>query len=413
MKQAILANLNDPVQLEKLYRADRSSFRRAFAALYPEMKDSTLMSFWNARLNFQGQPATLPGSKDLVFVVIVSLIAGCIAKLPALLGLNEELFYLKNAGFIVAPALAACFAWKNKLSASKITSIAGVLLTCALFINLLPGTTATDTLVLSCMHLPIILWAAVGTSFTGETNSGAKRLDYLSYNGDLVVITTLIGIAGAILSAITIGLFSLIGFRIEEFYFQNIVLFALPAAPIAGTYLIQTNPQLVGRISPVIARIFSPLVLLMLAAYLAAIIYSGKNPYNNRDFLAIFNALLIGVMALIFFSVAGTAKSGKSRSSAWVLFLLSLLTIIVNGVALSAIVLRISEWGITPNRAAVLGANLLILANLLMVTVQLYKAASRRSATASVEAAIVRYLPVYVAWAAIVTFLFPFLFGSK
>ncbi|UJH92133.1 hypothetical protein LZ575_06015 [Antarcticibacterium sp. 1MA-6-2] len=108
----------------------------------------------------------------------------------------------------------------------------------------------------------------------------------------------------AIMTGITIGLFSLIGINIEQFYFEYVVVFGLPAIPILGTYLTQTNPHLVGKISPVIARIFSPLVLVMLVIYLVAMLYSGKDPYNDREFLLIFNVLLIGVMAIIFFSVA-------------------------------------------------------------------------------------------------------------
>ena len=112
-------------------------------------------------------------------------------------------------------------------------------------------------------------------------NDVEKRLSFLKYNGDLVVITTLILLAGAIMTGITIGLFELIGFHIEHFYFENVVIFGLPAAPIVGTYLTQTNPQLVGKVSPVIAKIFSPLVLVMLVIYLAAMVYSGNDFSNN------------------------------------------------------------------------------------------------------------------------------------
>jgi hypothetical protein len=227
------------------------------------------------------------------------------------------------------------------------------------------------------------------------------------------VITTLIVIAGGILTGITIGLFSLIGFNIEQFYFQNIVIFGLPAAPILGTYLIQTNPQLVGKVSPVIAKIFSPLVLVMLVIYLGAMLYSGKDPYNDREFLLIFNALLIGVMAIIFFSVAETSRTAKTQMEIWILLLLSVVTVIVNGIALSAIVFRISEGGLTPNRAAVLGGNLLILINLLLVTVQLFRVASKKTAIASVGRAISQYLPVYFVWTIVVTFIFPLIFGFK
>ncbi|HEY0895970.1 MAG TPA: hypothetical protein VGE15_05410, partial [Sphingobacteriaceae bacterium] len=97
----------------------------------------------------------------------------------------------------------------------------------------------------------------------------------------------------------------------------------------------------------------------------------------------------------------------------WVLFLLSLVTIIVNGVALSAIIFRIAEFGITPNRAAVLGGNILILVNLLLVTRQLFRTAFKGEQTDGIGNAIAWYLPVYAFWTIVVTFLFPFLFGFQ
>jgi hypothetical protein len=292
--------------------------------------------------------------------------------------------------------------------------VVGTTLAGLLFINSLPHVEQSDTLVLSCIHLPLFLWSVMGFAFVGEErNNLEKRLNYLKYNGDLVVITTLIGIAGAIMTGITIGLFSLIGLHIENFYFENIVTFGLPAAPIMGTYLIRNNPQLVGKVSPVIAKIFSPLVVVMLVIYLVAIVYSGKDPYNDRDFLLIFNALLIGVMAIIFFSIAETSKTPKSRIEVWVLFLLSVVTILVNGIALSAILFRISEWGITPNRAAVLGGNVLILINLLLVTAQLFRVLAKKAHITGVGKAIAFYLPIYSLWTIVVTFLFPLIFSYK
>ena len=272
----------------------------------------------------------------------------------------------------------------------------------------------SDTLILSCIHLLLFLWSILGFAFVGDiSNHDDKRLGYLKYNGDLVVMTTLIIIAAGILSGITIGLFSLIGYNIEKFYFENIVTFGLPAAPIFGTYLTQTNPQLVGKVSPVIAKIFSPLVLVMLVIYLTAMVYSGKNPYDDREFLLVFNALLIGVMAIIFFSVAETSRTDKSQTEIWLLFLLSVVTIVVSSIALSAILFRISEMGMTPNRAAVLGGNVLILINLLLVTVQLFRVGSKKGDIIRVGKVISSYLPIYFVWTIVVTFLFPLIFGFK
>ncbi|MDQ6477063.1 hypothetical protein [Dyadobacter sp. LHD-138] len=414
MKDEILSNLDNPGNLERLYRRDKPTFKRAFKSLYPELKDNTLAGFWNERLNFGSEDVFWGSSKDLAFVIIASFLAAMIAKLPKFLSIDEDYFFLRNIGFITFPLLSTYFAWKNKLSTGKIVFIAGSTLASAIFINFLPDVKTSDTLTLSCMHLLLFLWAILGFAFAGEKgNNAEKRLGYLRYNGDLIVMTTLILISGGIMTAITINLFKLIGFEIEKFYFDYVGIFGLTAAPIVGTYLTQTNPQLVGKVSPVIAKIFSPLVLVMLTIYLVAMVYSGKDPYNDREFLQIFNGLLIGVMAIIFFSVAETSKTTENRAGTWVLFLLSVVTVIVSGIALSAILFRISAWGITPNRAAVLGGNALILINLLLVTAQLFKVLSKKAELASVGKVISAYLPIYVIWTIIVTFIFPLLFSFK
>jgi len=414
MKDEIISHLNEPGQLEKLYRSNKVHFKRAFTALYPELKGNALADFWNERLNYESDEINWGTAREIALVLIASLLAGLIAKLPGFLGIDEDYFYPRNIGFVVFPLLTGYFAWKNKLSIPKIVFIVVAMLAGLLFINFLPNVKKSDTLILSCIHLLLFLWSILGFAFVGgQRNNEERRLGYLRYNGDLVVMTTLILIAGGIMTGITVGLFSLIGFNIKEFYFDYVGIFGLSAAPIVGTYLTQTNPQLVAKVSPVIAKIFSPLVLVMLVIYLVAIVYSGKDPYNDREFLLIFNALLIGVLAIIFFSVAETAKTTKSSMEIWVLLLLSAVTIVVNGVALSAIVFRIVEWGITPNRAAVLGGDVLIFINLLLVTAKLFRVLSKKDDISGVGKAIAFYLPVYFVWTIIVTFIFPLVFGFK
>jgi hypothetical protein len=412
----MLGHLNDPGKLEKMYRSDKVNFKRIFRKLYPELKSksNSLADFWNERLNYENEEINWGTGRELLLVIIAALVAGLLAKLPVVLPVSEEFFYTRNIGFIVFPLLTVYFGWKNKLSTGKFAFITGLTLAGLIFINSLPDVKTSDTLTLSCIHLALFLWSVLGFAFAGgQKDSEGKRLDFLKYNGDLVVMSALILISGGIMSGITVGLFSLIGFNIEEFYFKNVVIFGLAAVPVVGTYLIRTNPQLVGKVSPVIAKLFSPLVLVMLVVYLIAIVYSGKDPYNDREFLMMFNALLIGVMAIIFFSVAETAKTTKSNVETWVLFLLSVVTIIVNGVALSAILFRISEWGFTPNRAAVLGGNVLILINLLLITLKLFRVLSKKAELTAVGKAIAFYLPVYFVWTIIVTFIFPLIFGFK
>lgn len=407
----ILSNIDSPGQLEKLYRDNKTAFKTEFNLLYPELKDNKLAAYWNERLNYESSEISWGSSKELTFVIIAALLAGVIAKLPEILNIDPESFYQRNIGFIVFPILTAYFAWKKGLSIKKLLLAGIAFLLALIFINLLPAGKQSDTLILSCIHLPVFLWAVLGFSYVGDnTKSYPHRLDFLRYNGDLVIMTGLILIAGAVLTGITIGLFSVIGYNIEKFYFEYFGIFGLAAAPIVGTYITQTNPQLVNKVSPVIAKIFSPLVLITLVVYLVAILFSGKDPYKDRDFLMIFNLLLIGVMAIILFSVAETFKKSENRAGSYILLALSIVTVIVNGIALSAILFRIAEWGITPNRLAVLGANILMLVNLLMVTFHLFRHVSKKGDIRNVENSISMFLPVYIIWTIIVTFIFPLIF---
>jgi len=414
MREDILNHIDNPKQLEKLYRDNKLAFKSAFNLLYPELTDRKLADYWDARLNYENLGIYWGSKNELTFVIIVSLIAGVIAKIPVLFNINKEFFYQRNLGFIIFPILTAYFIWRKSLSINK-TVIAGVtFLIAVIFINLLPADNKSDTLILSCIHLPILLWAVLGFAYIGDNiKNSQNRLDFLRYNGDLIIMTGLLGIAGGILSGITIGLFSVIGFKIEDFYFQYIGIFGVAALPIVATYITQTNPQLVNKVSPVIAKIFSPLVLIMLVVYLAAILFAGKNPYKDRNFLMVFNGLLVGVMAIILFSVAETSKKNEYRTGSFILLGLSVVTAIVNGIALSAILFRISEWGITPNRLAILGVNILMLTNLLIVTFKLFKNVSKKADISEVENSISMFLPIYILWIIIVIFIFPLINNFK
>lgn len=414
MKEEIINNLNNPRHLEKLYQDNKSAFKREFNLMYPDMQESTTAQIWNARLNFESETISWGTSNELWFVIAASLIAGLVAKIPEFTSIPEEFFYTRNLSFIVLPFMTAYFAWKQKLQLKRLFIISVVFLISAIYINSLPDNSQSDTLILACLHLPLFLWATLGFTFVGcSLNEYQKRLDFLRYNGDLLVMTAIILIAGGLLTGITLGLYELIGLKIEEFYFQYFGIWGLAASPLVGTYLVRTNPQLVNKVSPVIARVFTPLVLVTLVTYLIAVIFTGKDPYNDRDFLLIFNLLLIGVMAIILFSIAEIQKNSKSNIGTLLLLGLSIVTVILNGIALSAIVFRISEWGITPNRLAVLGSNILILTNLLIVTYKLSNTLKGRNEMKSVEYSIASFLPVYAVWAILVTFIFPLLFGFK
>lgn len=394
---------------------------------------------------------------ELLVVILLAFIAGVIANIPDFISIEASSFFSRNISFVVFPVLALYFLWRQSIQYMSIQNrgvlnenaqnkraqnkkelikrsliILTVTLLSAIYINILPGDDSTDTFILAGIHLPLFMWVVLGFAFVGNDISDKKRrIDFLKFNGDFIVITTVLFIAGAILAVTAAGLFELINIDVADLYLPRIAVWGLAALPVVGTYLVQSNPLLVKNVSPIVAKVFTPLVLILLVIYLSAIIYTGKDPYNDREFLLIYNLMLVGVMAIIFFSVvegsnidgSNSIKGSKlniesksnisSKLNRGMLFSLSAVTVVVNLIALSAIVFRISEWGLSPNRLAVLGINLLILTNLTVVSYYLLRSLKVNKSFDKVQNIIALFLPIYGLWALLVTFLLPLLFGFK
>jgi hypothetical protein len=413
-KQAIIAAIGSPGLLEDMYRRDRRSFRKAFDQAYPALQGELLAEAWQERLKPESEPAFSLRRSDWAFVAIAVAIAGTFLKLPEWLRMKEEDFYPRNLSFSVLPLLMAYFAWKQGFGWRERLWLFLPVVLAAVHINLLPRDVGSDTLTLACIHLPLLLWGLLGFAFAGRPFGAVEpRVAYLRFNGDLIVMSAVLAIAAAIFSGITIGLFSLIGVDINTFYGKWVIVYGAPGIPILATLLVRNNPQLVGRVSPIVARIFTPLVGLMLLAFLIAMGVQGKDPYRDREFLLIFNILLIGVMAIVLFSVGEAAKSASGRFNLGMLLALSALATINNAIALSAIAYRLFEFGWTPNRIAVLGGNVLIMGHLLAVTHALLQWLRGRSGQDAVDRIIGKYLPVYVAWTVVVLFVLPHLFHYR
>jgi hypothetical protein len=414
MKQQILENINSPAELEKLYRSNKNEFGQAFKHIYETQETTPVLAFWNSRLNYNDNRTSLYSKNEFGLTIILIILAGLIANIVNIKGVNQELFLSRNISFIIIPFVSAFFLWKQNAKINVkiiLTVLFGI---SAWYINLLPNSANSSSINLVYIHLPIFLWCVLGYAYMNDAYANnEKRINFLKYNGDLLVISVILFLAGMLFTVLTIGLFELIGMNIAKFYFEYVGIWGIGAIPILGTYLINTNPQIINKVTPIIAKIFTPLAFINLTIYLTVLISKGKYPHQDRNLLLIYNALLIGVLALIFFSVAEIEKNKKGYFNTALLLGLSVLTIIINGIALSAISYRLFEYGITPNRIAVLGGNILIFVNLLIVTIQLLKAIKTNTTLTEVQNSIAKYLPVYAVWVGLVAFLLPLIFGYK
>jgi hypothetical protein len=419
MKEIFKEIIDDPDKLERLYREDKKSFESDFREIYPEIQNTEAAKIWKSRLDFEifsDKPKKLFGT-DFYIMIGVCLFAGILIKIPELFNFNalSYNYYEKETGIIFFLGLTLYTILGNKNFSRKnlyITLL--IFIISALYINLLPYQAGSATIKLVFIHMPFLTWCLYGFVYADfELHNYNKRIDFIRHNGDLAVLGGLIILAGGVLMAITIALFEAIGIPAGKFYFEYIVQIGFVSAPVVASYVLKNYSILTNKIAPVIANLFSPLVMVTLIIYLTAMAITGKDPYNDREFLFIFNIMLIGVMALIVFSISETSMIRKQRINELVLFILSIVTIIVNLVALSAIFYRLNEFGFSPNRSAILGSNILVFVNLILITIDLYKINFRKAEIERVDLTISKYIPVYLIWVLIVIFLFPFVFGMR
>ncbi|EHQ89435.1 hypothetical protein [Desulfosporosinus youngiae] len=415
MENLIFKNLEQPSELERLYRQEPEKFIRAFPEVFKENQNLTILKVWHERLNFDltRDERMEPDAKrkDLLLIIVISLLAGTIARFlfPSI---DKGLINPANIVFSVLPLLSFYFLLKNNPSKKLILSISLSYLAVLIYLNFLPVNNS-DTIILANLHLPFFLWSLVAISFMGDYRlQPGKVLEYLKYNGELLISAGLLLICGVVLTALTINLFAAIQVKIDNFYMNKIAIYGVAASPFVGTYLAKTR-GLTKNIAPYLAKVFSPLVLITLAVYLATIIVMQKNPYTDREFLLIFNLMLILVLAITIFSVAGRETGSKIAFNDRIIFALLTVAILIDCVALSAILFRLTSYGITPNRLAVLGMNLIVFVHLVRITVNYFRFLLGNVKVERIEAAITRYLPVYSLWTLMVTIVFPIIFTFK
>jgi hypothetical protein len=410
-------HMDNPEELERLYHEDKRAFEAEFYETEPSEEAGSLYRFWKIRLEYDKREAVSRiSATDIIALVIACVVTGVLIKLPALLNINAEscFFYERNAALIAFLGISLFINWSEKVTGWKNLIISSAFfLVPAIYINLLPLYTGYRSFNLAYIYMPLMLWCIYGIIYQGfDIKNINKRSEYIRYNGDLAILTGLIMIALVALAAISIALFNVIGINVQKLYQNTILIVGGISSPIVAAFIIRNYPFVTNKLAPIIATIFSPIVLITLVVYLFTVIITKKDPYNDRDFLLVINLMLIGVMGVIVFSVSEVSVSRRKRFNSMVIFVLAVVTVLINILALSAIFYRIGEYGISSNRVAVMVSNLLIFINLLLVTVDLYKVNFRNEEITKVEETTAKYLPVYFFWTIIVVFGFPVLFGA-
>jgi len=352
---------------------------------------------------------------DAVVAFGLALAAAVAVKAPALFGVDLDAdagFYARNLTFFVLPFLAAYFVWKRELGPATIARLAVVFVAAAVFANAYPFEPGGDTETLTALHLPIMLWLAVGVAYAGRRwRQVDGRMDFIRFSGELVIYYVLIALGGAVLVGFMAMIFEAIGIDVEPFFESWLVPCGATAAVVVASWLVEAKQSVIENMAPVLTRLFTPLFAAVLVAFLATVLLTGRGVDVDRDVLIAFDLLLVVVLALLLYSVSARDPQSPPGIFDILQVVLVVSALAADAIALWAIAARITEFGFTPNRVAALGENIVLLVNLAWSAVLYTRFLRRRGPFTAVEKWQTDYVPVYAVWATIVVIVFPALFG--
>lgn len=189
-------------------------------------------------------------------------------------------------------------------------------------------------------------------------------MNFIRFTGEAIIYGTLIFCGLIVLAMFTQAMFFAIQIDASWFIQNYLIVYGAAAVAMITVYLVETKKSVVENFAPILAKIFSPLFLFIMLAFLLVLVVSGKSPFMERDYLIAFDFMLVLVLGLVLYTISARNPYAKNKLFDYLNLALIVVAMIIDAVALSAILLRLSAFGITPNKLAALGENLILLINL-------------------------------------------------
>jgi len=306
----------------------------------------------------------------IVRLILVRLFAGG----P---NLNEDAMF---ANFFLAtvPFLGIFLAWLRRIPARMAVILVAITAVFALAVNLsplIPGyqrayspmENVAQTGTLTAMHLPVVLWLLVGVAFTARRGwrDADNRMDFIRFSGEWVVYLVLTWLLGGAILALLLAAVSISGAPLFVGDGLSTILAILaPLWLLISLWMTEQTRSLVARLLSVLSWVFTPIMCLALVIVFGVFIANGTFTSANRDLLVLLDFMLLLVLGLVLYSVAARNPNRLPGAADWVQFVMIALAVLMNLIALIWMLVRLAEFGWTANRAAALGLNLILMANL-------------------------------------------------
>ncbi len=395
----------DAEQLEQVYRAalaagETDAFKQAIDDSHAAAPDNLLYAAWFHRLKTAAAQAK-GTAVAWAWVIPLAVINGLLFW-----WLSDDRFMIHIAGFrgadrdflpvivILASSLsAACVLvyltavgrkpWR--LSALGMSGLVGIVLLAAgayvLWAYPQTGTMPFQEqyLTLMAMHLPLLAWAGVGVLLVARHRDPVNRFSFLIKSLEVFVLAGLFAIAGGLFTGITAGLFDALNIEFPDLVQRLFIAGGAGLIPVVAAAVIY-NPAVppaeqafdegLSKLVALLMRALLPLTLLVLLVYLSFIPFNFRAPFEHRDVLIIYNAMLFAVVALLVGATPVSLAGISPRLARWLrlgIIAVAALALIVSLYALAAILYRTALDRLTPNRLAFIGWNVVNIGLLFLV----------------------------------------------
>ena len=184
-----------------------------------------------------------------------------------------------------------------------------------------------------------------------------------------------------------------------------------PADVLVAAWLVEAKQRVVENMAPVLTMLFTPLFAVMLATSAVVYAVTGLGGAFDRELLGVFDALMVVVLGLVLYAMSAREPSQRAGWTDHIQLVAVVSALVLDVMVLASMAARIGDLGLTPNRLAALGLNLVLLVNLAGTAWLSARFLTGRSPFHRLERWQTGYLPVFPLWAATVVVILPPAFG--
>ena len=357
---------------------------------------------------------TSTGWVEALLFAVLAAVAIQVVRLTSQLPEEEPNWVFRNVGLFVLPFLAGYFARRRQLDTRGWLLTAAPFALAALVVNVYPYDSNSLTEILVAVHLPALLWFAVAHPYMrGAVRSHERRMDFVRFTGEWAIYYALIALGGAVLMGLTGLILQPLGDGVVESVIEWVLPSGAAGAVIVAAWLVESKQRVVENMAPVLTMLFTPLFALMLTVAAVSYAVSGVANDFDRELLGVFDALMVVVLGLVLYAMSAREPSRPAGLMDGVQLVAVVSALGLDVMVLAAMVARIGDLGFTPNRAAALGLNLVLLVNLVGAAWLSARFLRGRVPFHRLERWQTSYMPVFAIWAAVVVVVLPpvFAFG--